>query len=241
MQVLQGLAGAFRLSWPSEFKELLNWLTVFNFDFVSVVPFECVVPYNFLAALCVRTLVPLAIVGLAVSLGRQALRRGNETAGYVLFNGGILLTFLIYPNVTQTVFKFFQVKHFDGNFGMYMMADYSVEADGDAYRFMTPYAAVMVAVWPIGVPLMISILLWRSRAPLLEVRRREKILSRGAYDGNAWAAHVENQVQLGMTASKRDEEPIMVEGYLWALTEAYRGTVFYFEASHACALLHACT
>ena len=28
---------------------------------------------------------------------------------------------------------------------------------------------------------------------------------------------------------ERDEEEIRVEGYLWALTEAYRGTVFYYE------------
>ena len=34
-QVLQGLAGVFRLTWPPAFKELLSYLSVFNFDFIT--------------------------------------------------------------------------------------------------------------------------------------------------------------------------------------------------------------
>jgi len=188
-----------------------------------------VVSYNFLASLCARTLVPLIVVALAIFLGSRALKRGNKTAGYMLFNGGVLLTFLVYPNVTQTVFKFFQVMVFDGEYGKYMMADYSIDASGESYSIMTPYAVAMVAVWPFGVPFIISILLWRGRSALLEVRRREKILSRGSYDSAAWSAHVKKQTRLGIPGNPRDEEPIEVEGYLWALTESYRGTVFYFE------------
>jgi hypothetical protein len=34
----------------------------------------------------------------------------------------------------------------------------------------------MVGVWPFGVPCIIAYLLWRSRVPLLEIRRRESIM-----------------------------------------------------------------
>ena len=49
-QVLQGLSGVFRITWPAAFKEVLAYMSVFNFDFVSIVPLECVFPYD----LCVE-------------------------------------------------------------------------------------------------------------------------------------------------------------------------------------------
>ena len=48
------------------------------------------------------------------------------------------------------------------------------------------------------------------------------------YSGERWAAHVEQQRQLGLIDPRDEGEPV-VQGYLWSLTESYRGTVFYFE------------
>ena len=201
---------------------------VFNFDVVSMVPLECIFPYNFLSAFFFRTLGPLVAVGLCVILGRRALRRGNENTGYVLINSGVLLIFLCYPSITQTVFKFFQVQTFDGDYGTYLVADYSIDANGAAYKWVRPYAIAMIFVWPIGVPCIIMYLLFKSRQWLLEIRRREKCLGGAFYSGEKWAKYVKKQAQLGLTDPRDKEEPV-VEGYLWSLTESYRGTVFYFE------------
>ena len=35
---------------------------MFNFDFISMVPLECIFPYNFLSAFFFRTLAPLVVV-----------------------------------------------------------------------------------------------------------------------------------------------------------------------------------
>ena len=51
--------------------------------------------------------------------------------------------------------------------------------NSNAYQGMYPFAVIMIAVWPIGVPLTIATLLWRDRAKLLEARRREKVLAPG--------------------------------------------------------------
>jgi len=201
------------------------------------VPLECVFPYNFLSALVVRTLAPLILVVALVLAGRRATRRGNEALGYLLMNSGVLLVFMVYPSVTQYCFRFFQVKTFDdvgdtATFphvgGTYLIADYSVDADGGAYIAMTPFAAAMVCVWPFGVPLLIAILLWRSRAPLLEFRRREMILG-GVYGGDAWAAHLAERTQIGEQVHASGQAEPEVDGYLWSLTESYSATVFYFE------------
>ena len=127
---------------------------------------------NYLSLLVVRTVVPLVMVIVLILSGRRALRRGHAATGHMLFNGGVLLVFLLYPNITQTVFKFFQVKPFDGNYGTYMMADYAVDANGAAYQNMVPFAVAAIGIWPVGVPLVIAGLLWRARAPLLEIQRR---------------------------------------------------------------------
>ena len=156
------------------------------------------------------------------------MRRGSEGLGYLLTNGGVVMVFLCYPSVTQTCFRFFQTYKFDGDYGTYLIADYSIDANGGAYQAITPFAIAMVCVWPFGVPLFIAFLLWRSRAPLLEIRRREKILG-GVYDGEAWAAHLAERKQIGEQVDPSGEIEPGVEGYLWSLTESYRGSVFYFE------------
>ena len=200
---------------------------VFNFDVISIVPLDCIFRYNFLSAFFVRTLMPLFVVALLLVAGRRAARRGKEGTSYLLTNGGVLLIFLCYPGITQTVFKFFQVQNFDGKYGTYLMADYSIDADGDAYKAVTPYAVAMIFVWPFGVPFLIGVLLLRTRTALLEIRRRERQMGI-VYSGELWAAHVEQQRQLGLIDPRDEDEPA-VEGYLWSLTESYRGSVFYFE------------
>ena len=190
-------------------------------------PLDCIFRYNFLSAFFVRTLVPLFVVVLLLVAGRRAARRGKEGTSYLLTNGGVLLIFLCYPGITQTVFKFFQVQTFDGEYGTYLMADYSIDANGAAYKAVTPYAVAMIFVWPFGVPFLIGVLLLRTRTALLEIRRRERQMG-VVYSGELWAAHVEQQRQLGLIDPRDEDEPV-VEGYLWSLTESYRGSVFYFE------------
>jgi len=222
------LSGVFRIDWPPEFTAWLAYLKIFNFDFINMVQLECVWRYNFLSALVLRTVLPLAVVGTLVFLGQRALRRGNESMGYGLFNFGVLLIFIFYPGVTQMCFRFFQTHPFDGDYGTFLVADYSVNISGEAYQAMTPFAIVMVVVWPFGVPVMIAFLLWRAIAPLQEIRRRERILG-NVYDGDCWKEHIEERRSIGDKIQARDETEPIVEGYLWSLTESYRGSAFYFE------------
>ena len=227
-QVLQGLAGVFQITWPPAFTEAMAYLKVFNFDFISILPIDCIFPYNFLSALVVRTVAPLVLVAILSLLGRSARRHSREALGYLLTNGGIVLIFMVYPSVTQQCFRFFQIHNFDGSYGRFLSADYSVNVEGAAYKAMTPFAIAMVAVWPFGVPITIAILLWRSRTPLLEARRREQIVG-GVYDEARWLAHVASRKQAGEQVDAVDEVGVDVEGFLWSLTESYRASAFFFE------------
>ena len=45
----------------------------------------------------------------------------------------------------------------------YLAIDYSVECGSERYNNMAVYAYIMIAVYPIGVPLFFFVLLWRNR------------------------------------------------------------------------------
>ena len=211
-QVLLAMSSVYRIEWPSAFKEVLSYLNVFNFDPTSPAPLDCW-GTDFLTVFLVRTLVPLAVIAVFALYFRRAIRRDHEEWGYMFFNGGVLLVFFLYAPITQTVFSFLNVRSFADGYGTYLMADYSVDADGDTYQTILPVTYFMIGVWSVGVPLAMGAFLWRARAPLFELRRREK--SRGAYDA------------LG----SGDEEggKVAVPGYVWDLTEALRPNTFYFE------------
>lgn len=229
-QVLQGLGGIYRISWPSAFSNLLSYLKFLSFDFIAVIPnLECMLQTNFLGILIVNTIAPLAIVGVLLLASRCMLRCKKDRAGSTLVNAGLAIIFFCYPSITQTVFRFFQTKTFAGQYGTFLVADMSIDVNSGAYTSLIPFAVLMVVVWPIGVPLVIAVLLLRRRAPLLEIRRREGILG-VAYESELWAAHLQKAKRLGDRIDPRDEElEPRIDGYLRQLTRTYRGTIFYFD------------
>lgn len=231
MQVMQGVKGVFDIQWPSAFKELLSLFTIVDFDFVKLVPLECSLQYDFLDLIVIRTIAPLVVVVLLLLLSLFATRAKMPAMQHVTVNGALVLVFLCYPGVTQVVFRFFQTQEFEGGFGTFLVADYSIDVNGSAYQRMTPFAVIMIFVWPVGVPLFITVLLWRNRRTLLEARRREKII--GTYDGynnGTWFDHLAKVEAMGGTCDQRDKEELEIGGYLFSLTlNNYRARVFYWE------------
>ena len=210
-QVLQGLGAVYRIVWPQALLDIFAALSVFDLDLMKLLPgLACVWQPDFLTLLVIRTTVPLLILALLLTLGVRARRRGREAQAYMLTNGGTILMFLLYPSITRNVFAFFQTQTFDGTYGTYLRADYSVRTTGDVYQTFTYFAVAMIFIWPLGVPLVVAVLLWRNRAPLLELRRRE-LVTRGVAAGDAKL------------------QAVTVEGYMWSLTESYRPAIFYFE------------
>lgn len=50
--------------------------------------------------------------------------------------------------------------------GSYLWADYSVNCASNRYQSYVPYAAVMIVIYPIGIPVMYACLLWQQRVIL---------------------------------------------------------------------------
>jgi len=84
--------------------------------------------------------------------------------------------FLMYPSVSTTTFNFFMRETFDGDgeggFTV-MRTDRSIETDSPLYLSFSAYALAMLIVYPIGVPVLYCVLLYRSRTELNDLRLME--------------------------------------------------------------------
>ena len=106
--------------------------------------------------------VPRAMLGRArsnTSLERNLLRSRCQGAA-------ILVVYVFLPVASRTIFGLFQCEAFDGGYKM-LVADYSVSCNTDTYTLMYSFAITMLIIWPVGVPLCFSVILFSNRTALV--------------------------------------------------------------------------
>ena len=129
------------------------------------------------------TLVPLAIVVLVI-LGEliHALAYKTDLFGGMGLKYMIMMLFFTLPTISSIITATFATKDFyngvdddgvDLGADSYMLADLSILAEGDRYKFIMRYVWIMVAVYPVGVPATLFVLLWRHRREI-EARQSRK-------------------------------------------------------------------
>jgi len=103
---------------------------------------------------------------------RRRRRRKIRNQGIFLW---LLLTFLIFPSVSTTVFQFFSCENFrdneedddasgdDKDTAFVLQADYSISCNSPSYRAMRVYALCCLALFPFGIPLTYFVLLFGKR------------------------------------------------------------------------------
>ena len=138
----------------------------------SVIPLDCVAPLDFYGRLLTVTLVPVALSAL-ILLVRACGRRGGE-ARKMAFSAFLGLTFMVFPSVSNTVIQTFRCRGFDdGTDDEYLVASLSFRCGTPTHELARAYAGVMVAMYPIGVPLMYFVLLWRKRERIKNGKERD--------------------------------------------------------------------
>ena len=123
------------------------------------------------------TVLPLAIIGVLAGIGlgakgklslRSAFRKGVASAeisearkwvGDTCFTVNFFLLFILYPSISQKIFRFFDCETLDGlgeGGSRYLRVDYSINCDTDAHFAMTVVAIVLLAIYPIGMLMMVQ-------------------------------------------------------------------------------------
>jgi hypothetical protein len=76
-----------------------------------------------------------------------------------IFSSFLLVTFFVLPSVSIVIFTTFACQTFDSSYGRYLRVDYSIDCDSSTHVAFQFYAAIMVLIYPIGIPLMYYMLL----------------------------------------------------------------------------------
>jgi hypothetical protein len=107
-------------------------------------------------------------VAVASSARPDPTEKATRSLRSQYFSAFKIYTFLILPQRTAQIFSVFSCKDVDPdgvNEGddSYMTTDYSVSCSSPTYQFGRAWAIAMVFVYPIGIPLFYSFILYRSR------------------------------------------------------------------------------
>ncbi len=101
----------------------------------------------------------------------------------------ILLLFFVYSSVSSTVFQMFACDSLDdGN--KYLRADYQILCTDEKHKSLQIYAGLLIALYPVGIPLLFAVLLYRHR-DVLAVSRANKTKAQSI--ASLWAPYRPNR------------------------------------------------
>ena len=85
----------------------------------------------------------------------------------------LVVSFAILPSVTTIIFQMFPCENIDPNnqdsmSDYYLIADYSIDCSSERYKFGTTFASFMIIVYPIGIPVLYFIQLYRRRDEIMQ-------------------------------------------------------------------------
>ena len=153
-------------------------MDVLNIDLGWILSTGCIVHVNFHGRMLMSTLVPITVMMMIWGIYAVAVVRHSESEETLRrirhkhMSAVILVTFLVYSSVSSAVLQMFDCEHLDdGN--NYLRADYTILCDSLKHRVLQVYAGVMVIIYPVGIPALYSLLLFRNRSVLTDENRRE--------------------------------------------------------------------
>jgi hypothetical protein len=187
MQLLTQFISITGTQYPSICGDYLKWLDIINLDMSWLLSAGCILQVSFYSKLLITTLAPIvvaAILSLLYLRVRHVYRTVNaikhpatqrqkssrtdalEHAKAKHTSAFLTFTFLIFSTVSTVVFQTFACDDLTGTNQSWLHTDYSVSCDTDIHDIYEAYAAVMIVIYPIGIPALYAYLLWRHRARL---------------------------------------------------------------------------
>ncbi|KAG5181937.1 hypothetical protein JKP88DRAFT_320131 [Tribonema minus] len=183
MQILTQFVSITGVALPLQYLDFLQVMDLISLDLRWLTSPGCVLHLSFYQRLVLTTLVPLGIAG--VILAPRAYRRCRpRSAGAKLqrvceqdLHVLLVFAFLVYSGVSLTIFQTFACDYleYDGPDGTwYLRADYTIQCRTPEHAAYVTYAAIMLLVYPLGIP---AIFAWLIRLGAADVRERSALAS----------------------------------------------------------------
>ncbi|CAN0425302.1 unnamed protein product, partial [Ascophyllum nodosum] len=167
-QIVIQFVSVANVQYPYEYQRFLDGVRLLDFDLGWMLSASCVVNIDFHDRLLFATIGPIVVIfGLAMTY-YIAARRNRQSEGTVQnvqhkhLSAVLLLTFLVYSNVSSILFQTFACEHLeDGE--LYLRADYRIECDSAKHEKLQAYAVIMIIMYTLGIPVFYATLLLKDR------------------------------------------------------------------------------
>jgi hypothetical protein len=190
-QILSSLSANTKVNFPSSFSGTLSIFLSFSLNVIPIFGLPCSVSgFNYISTMVLTTSIPLgvsALLGIAYwseSKLRQCLNwnapaLGRQQAYAFSF---LMLTFLVLANTSSILFNYFSCQTFpeaENGPQSYLTSDYSINCSSERYLLYQIYAGVMIFVFPFGIPMMYTTLLWKYRKEFSDSKWKSSVPSLG--------------------------------------------------------------
>ncbi|CAM9909015.1 unnamed protein product [Ectocarpus sp. 4 AP-2014] len=233
-QILTVFPSITGVDYPPSYSRFLSWIDVVNFDVGHIFSASCALPFvTFYERLLLTTLAPIGLGGVLVVTYWIAKRTAGIGSVGVLSRraawsrhmaAGLLLTFLVFTSSSTIVFKTFACDDEAVEGESYLRADYGISCKTNKHAWYEVYAGVMIAVYPIGIPLLYAFILWRNRDSL---NPRANYSTGLELDGDMSEGPRETEEELQDRLEKRRQNPDLVPSmFLW---KDFGPDMYYYE------------
>ena len=163
--------------YPRLYQRLLDVIALANFDLSWIPSAACIMDVNFYFELVAATVGPLilvAVLGLTYTIALHR-NRGSERALSAVrrkhVNATIVIALLLYSMTSSAVFRAFACDPLDDE-NVYLRADCRINCNSPKHKAFQIYAAFMLVAYPLGIPTMFALLLFRNRKALVDTSLR---------------------------------------------------------------------
>jgi Leucine-rich repeat (LRR) protein len=161
MQVLALLKDVLNLVFPPNPRHVMSYAELVTVDVRSLVMFDCM-GWTWYEKWWFLTL-GVPCIAATIVAARYSMQRytGCATARQNGINRLFFVVMLLYPQVSERIFSVLRCRRL-GNSLTVLEVDYSVSCDNLHYKRLRLFAQLLVLIWPIGIPLGLSVLLFRQ-------------------------------------------------------------------------------
>ena len=182
-QVLFSLASVYRTKLPRQFYDALAWLNWITFDIFDIYPADCV--GSVADRLLLVAIGPLVFVAVVVACSAFVGLFAGSVRKWVAYgcSAGLVIVWALTPPVSQMILQSYDCETFgvidDTNSTLdelgesvhliedvqYMHSAMRVTCGSPEHERITALSGVFIAIWPVGMPLLLAALLAAAQRP----------------------------------------------------------------------------
>ena len=217
-QIISNFPFTLNLQFPEKASEVFNALSFVNLSALTLGSPQCYTTFDYVDRIMLTTIAPLIIVAVLVLvffLHVTVRRKDWRSVVGRYISVFLFITYLVLPSVSTVIFGAFACDNIDPDNVMpgiptSLRNDYAISCSSPRYRTGLRWAIAMIFVYPVGILILYSTLLYlnrdkiRSKEERGEAARREESQGRDVGMGLVLVADEQAKDEPGATVAEAD-------------------------------------